>query len=99
MAGLAWGYRLWSAGAIAGPEPGGLSWTVARATRNDRRLLRIGLVGSLLTALCCFTPLLVAILGGLGLGALVGGLDFVLFPALLGFLALTLYAWLRLRRS
>ena len=66
---------------------------------TDRKLLRIGLVGSLVAALCCFTPLLVVILGGLGLGGLVAGLDFVLFPALVGFLALSLYAWLRLRRS
>ena len=66
---------------------------------SERKLLVIGLVGSLVAAVCCFTPLLVMILAGLGFGAVVGILDYILFPALIGFLALTLYAWLRMRRS
>ena len=66
---------------------------------TDRSLLKIGVVGSLVAALCCFTPLLAVILAGLGLGALVGGLDYIVVPALVCFLALTAYAWLRLRRS
>lgn len=59
---------------------------------NHRKLLRLGIVGSVVTALCCFTPLLLVLLGALGLSALVGGLDYVLLPALVGFVALTLYA-------
>ena len=65
---------------------------------TDRSLLTIGIIGSVVAALCCFTPLLVVTLGALGLGGLVGGLDYVLFPALLAFLGLSLFAWLRMRR-
>jgi mercuric ion transport protein len=50
------------------------------------------------TALCCFTPALVVALGALGAGAAVGWLDYVLLPALAGFLGLTGYAlWQRQR--
>jgi mercuric ion transport protein len=59
---------------------------------NPNRLLKIGLGGSVVAAVCCFTPLLVVLLGLLGLSALVGYLDYVMFPALAAFIALTLYA-------
>jgi len=57
-----------------------------------RPLLMTGLLGSALAALCCFTPLLVVLLGALGLSAWVGGLDAVLLPALALFIGLTVYA-------
>lgn len=61
-----------------------------------RSLLSIGIVGSLITALCCFTPVLVTLLGIVGLSALTGYLDYVLFPALGIFVLLTVYAlWRR----
>ena len=67
---------------------------------DDRKLLRIGVVGTVVAALCCFTPLLVILLGALGLSAAVGWLDLVLLPALAAFVALTLYAlWRRSRRA
>lgn len=66
---------------------------------RNATLLKIGVAGSLLTALCCFTPALVLLLGGLGLGAAAGALDLILIPLLLVFLALTLVAWLRRRRA
>lgn len=49
---------------------------------NDRRLLRTGIVGSVVAAICCFTPALVLLLGAVGLSAWLGWLDYVLFPAL-----------------
>lgn len=58
----------------------------------DRKLLTGGLVGTVVTALCCFTPILSLLLGVLGLSAALGWLDFVLLPALGLFLLLTLYA-------
>ena len=58
--------------------------------------LKIGIGGSLVTAVCCFTPILVILFGAVGLSAAVAYLDFVLFPALAIFLALTGYAlWQR----
>ena len=56
------------------------------------RLLRLGIVGTLVAALCCFTPLLVVLFGAVGLAALTGYLDYVLFPALAFFIGLTIYA-------
>lgn len=55
------------------------------------RLLAIGMGGAVLAALCCFTPLLPAVLTALGLTGLIGVLykDAVLLPILAGFLILT----------
>ncbi len=67
---------------------------------NDKRLLKTGVIGSVIMALCCVTPVLVLLFGALGLSALVGYLDYVLLPALAGFLAITGYAlWIRRRAS
>ncbi|NIP73208.1 MAG: mercury resistance system transport protein MerF, partial [Gammaproteobacteria bacterium] len=67
------------------------------AARKHRRMLRIGAVGSIVTALCCFTPLLVVVLAALGFGAWTGSLDAVLFPLLGAFLALFAVGWVRTR--
>ena len=63
------------------------------------KLLMTGLVGTVIAALCCFTPILVITLGTLGLSAWMGWLDFVLLPALAFFILLTGYAlWRRRQR-
>lgn len=64
-----------------------------------KTLLTTGLIGSAVTALCCFTPVLVVLLGAAGLAALAGWLDLVLLPALVMFLGITLYALLRHKES
>ena len=64
---------------------------------TDSALLKTGLIGTVIAALCCFTPILVILLGAAGLSAVVGWLDFVLFPALAFFLGLTAYALWRRR--
>jgi len=58
-------------------------------------LLKTGIIGSAIAALCCFTPALVILFGAIGLSAWVGHLDAVLMPALLLFLGLTVYAFLK----
>lgn len=64
------------------------------------RLLSIGIVGTVLAALCCFTPILVIIFGALGLSSWIGGLDAGLLPALLMFILITVYAlWKRQKRT
>lgn len=65
---------------------------------NDT-LLRTGIVGTIVVALCCFTPILVVLLGVVGLSAVLGWIDYVLFPALAAFLALTAYALWRRSQS
>lgn len=49
---------------------------------NPDRLLKWGLGGAVFAALCCFTPLLVVVVAGVGLSALTGWLDYALFPLL-----------------
>lgn len=69
---------------------------------TDRGLLTTGVIGSVVTALCCFTPVLVVGLGTLGLAALTPWLDLVLLPLLALFLIITggaLWRILRRRRS
>lgn len=55
-------------------------------------MLRTGIAGTIVTALCCFTPVLVVLLGIAGLSTVTGYLDFVLFPVLAFFVGLTVYA-------
>lgn len=62
---------------------------------NDQKLLRTSIIGTVIVALCCFTPILVILLGAVGLSAILGYLDFVLFPALAIFLVLLGYALYR----
>jgi len=64
---------------------------------TDSALLKTGLIGTVIAALCCFTPILVILLGTVGLSAVVGWLDIVLFPALAFFIGLTAYALWRWR--
>ena len=66
---------------------------------RPRGLFKVGIIGSVIAALCCFTPLLEVILGAIGLSALVGYLDMVLVPALVLFILITLIALYRMRGS
>ncbi len=65
---------------------------------NDK-LLKTGLVGTVIAALCCFTPVLVVLFGVAGLSAVVCYLDYVLFPALAVFVLITIYAVIRRARK
>lgn len=58
------------------------------------KLLALGVGGTILTALCCFTPILPVVLTALGLTGLLGVVysDAFLLPILAGFLILTGYA-------
>jgi len=58
---------------------------------KNKKLLCTGVGGAIVTALCCFTPVLVVLLGAVGLSALVGWLDYGLFPALFTFMGVTAY--------
>ncbi len=66
---------------------------------NNRKLLGTGITGTAITAVCCFTPVLVIGLGVAGLSAWLAWLDYVLFPALFMFMGLSLFAFVRLRRG
>ncbi len=64
----------------------------------SNRLMAGGVVGSVVAALCCFTPVLAVLFGAVGLSALLGRADYVLMPALVFFVLLTGYAIYRQRR-
>lgn len=62
---------------------------------KNKNLLRFGAIGTITTALCCFTSVLVILFATVGLSWVVGYLDYVLFPALFIFIGITVYAlWL-----
>lgn len=64
------------------------------------KLFIVGIAGTIATAICCFTPVLVILLGAIGLSSLVGMLDIVLLPALAIFVGITVYAlWKRSRTA
>jgi mercuric ion transport protein len=65
---------------------------------QNSTILKTGVTGSVIAAICCFTPVLVLALGAVGLSAWLGWIDYVLFPALAFFLGLTSYGlWQRQR--
>lgn len=66
---------------------------------NTKIPLRVGIIGTLIVVLCCFTPILVILLGVMGLSALTGYLDYVLLPALEAFIGLIIYAVWRKQKA
>lgn len=58
---------------------------------------KAGLWGSVIAAICCFTPVLVIALGVVGMAAVTPYLDFMLLPLLGFFLLLAVYGWARMR--
>jgi mercuric ion transport protein len=66
---------------------------------QPRSLLRVGITGTVIAIICCFTPVLVVLLGVVGLSAAVGWLDYVLLPALAVFVGITLYAMMKVRKG
>lgn len=66
---------------------------------KDKTIVKTGIVGTVIAAICCATPVLVVALGAIGLSAWVSGLDYVLFPALAVFLGITGYGLWRRQRT
>ena len=66
-----------------------------KASGTGSKWLWVGGVGSVLAALCCFTPILVIAFGAIGAGALAASLDTVLFPLLLFFVVVFAVSWMR----
>lgn len=56
------------------------------------------LTGTILVALCCFTPILIVILTAVGLGGIIGYLDYILLPALAILLTLMIGSYRRYRK-
>ncbi len=61
---------------------------------RDRTLIATGAIGAALAAICCATPLLVVVLGAVGLTGWLAKADYVVIPALilcLGLIGFGLY--------
>ncbi len=67
---------------------------------KDGTVLTAGILGTLIAAICCFTPALVILLGVVGLSAWLAWLDYVLLSLLALCLAVAIYGFvLRQRRK
>ena len=66
---------------------------------NYLRLLKVGITGLVILVLCCFTPILVVVFGAIGLSAVLVWLDYILLPLLLIFVAVTIYAIVKLNSA
>ncbi len=64
---------------------------------RDRTLVTTGIVGAVVAAVCCATPLLAIVLGALGLTAWLAKADYVLIPALILFVGLIAFGVYRTR--
>ncbi|MBI1779469.1 MAG: mercury resistance system transport protein MerF [Proteobacteria bacterium] len=58
-------------------------------------MLKTGIIGTAVAALCCATPVLVILLSAVGLSWATGWLDYVLLPALAAFATITVVALMR----
>ena len=61
---------------------------------NDKKVLQYGVIGTIIAALCCFTPVLAVLLPVLGLRAWLATADSIVVPLLvacLGLVAVSLY--------
>ncbi len=59
---------------------------------GNKKQMKTGIIGTVVAALCCFTPVLVILFGAVGLSAWLGWIDYVLFPALFASLGLVAHA-------
>ena len=64
---------------------------------KDGTLMRTGIMGGVLAAICCATPLLAVVLGAVGLSAWAAKADYIVMPALVLFIALV--GWALIRRQ
>lgn len=66
---------------------------------KDMTILKTGIIGSVIAATCCATPILILAFGPLGLSAWLGWVEYALIPALALFLAITVCGLGRRQRA
>lgn len=59
---------------------------------SSKSLMRKGLIGTAIAAICCFTPALVILFGLVGVSAWLSWADWVLFPLLVLSILVVIYA-------
>jgi mercuric ion transport protein len=69
------------------------------SSQTSKKGMFAALAGTVLVAICCFTPILVILLGAVGLSTFTPYLDMVLLPALVIMIVLTIVSYLRWHKS
>jgi mercuric ion transport protein len=69
------------------------------SSKTSKRGIYAALGGTMLIAICCFTPILVITLGAVGLSAFTPYLDYVLLPALTLLIILTFISYKKWRKT
>ena len=70
-----------------------------KAMDQNTKLIGTGVVGALVSMLCCLTPVLALLLGAIGMTAFVAKLDYVLIPVFVASIGLVIFALVRRRRA
>ncbi len=68
-------------------------------SQPSKKRIYAAIAGTLLIALCCFTPILVVTLGAVGLSAFTPYLDYVLLPSLLILIIIAVSSYIRWRKE
>ncbi len=66
---------------------------------KNKKTFIVSLAGTIIVAICCFTPLLVVVMGVIGLSIIVPYLDYLLLPALGLFIIITIVAFMKWKKS
>jgi len=72
---------------------------VKTSSKASKKGVYAALIGTVLVALCCFTPILVILMAAVGLTAFTPYLDFILLPALAVMIVVTILSYLRWRNA
>ncbi len=70
-----------------------------KLSRPSKKSMYAALGGTIIVALCCFTPILVISLGIVGLSAFTPYLDYVLLPAMVLLIVLTFISYRRWKNA
>ena len=66
---------------------------------SPKKYFQMAVGGTVVTAICCFTPVLVILFATVGLSAFTPYLDYVLFPALAIFIVLTVISYIKWKKA
>jgi mercuric ion transport protein len=70
-----------------------------QSSQPSKKTFYAAVAGTVLVALCCFTPILVISLAAVGMSAFTPYLDYVLLPALVLMIVLAFVSYLRWKKS
>ncbi len=70
-----------------------------QSSNPSKKGIYAALAGTVLVALCCFTPILVITLGAVGLAVLTPYLDYVLLPGLVLMIVVTVISYIRWKKA